>query len=102
MRCVDIRNQKVLHINGDVLCFTSWQTAIEVTLVVSIIPVFLILALGPYSVKRKQMNTPLFIIACLLPLPVACYCLLAQLFKKITTQRRISVMKDGSDRGTGK
>ena len=82
LKCVDIRNQKVLHIDANIFCFTWWQTATEIFLAISVIPVFLVLALGPYYVKKKQLSIKMFVISCILPLPVGCYCVIANLIRK--------------------
>ena len=83
VKCVEIRSDKVLHIEGDILCYTWWQNAIEIFLGTCVVPVFLVLALGPYYVKKKQMSVTLFSISCVLPLPVACYFAMLQLCRKI-------------------
>ena len=74
VRCVTLRYHKVLHIDANVICFTWWQTVCEIFLGTCVIPVFLVLAYGPYLVEKKKLSVAMFVLACILPLPVAlCY-----------------------------
>ena len=75
VRCVQYKDVKVLHIDAEVVCFTPWQTAIEIFLGTCVIPVFMVLAFGPYGVKKRKLSVVVFIMACILPLPVA-FCLI--------------------------
>ena len=54
IQCVDINNNKVLYIQGDIQCYTWWQVAIEVYLYISVVPVFITLAICPFFVKTNK------------------------------------------------
>ena len=74
VRCVTLRYHKVLHIDANVICFTWWQTVCEIFLGTCVIPVFLVLAYGPYLVEKRKLSVAMFVLACILPLPVTlCY-----------------------------
>ena len=73
IQCVDINSSKVLYIQGDIQCYTWWQSAIEVYLYISVVPVFITLAVCPFLVKNKQMSVMMLILACVLPVPVLLY-----------------------------
>ena len=82
VQCIELPNSKVLFIQADILCFTWWQTAIEVYLSLATVPVFVFLALGPYFIKKKQMSTRMFLVACLFPLPVLLYFVVHKMVQK--------------------
>ena len=63
----------MLHIQGDVLCDTWWQTSLEVYLYICVVPVFIVLAFGPYYIKQKQLSLSVFILACVFPVPAVVY-----------------------------
>ena len=75
VQCVTLRDHEVLHIDANVTCFTWWQTVCEFYLGTCVIPVFLVLAFGPYLVEKRKLSVAMFVLACILPLPVA-FCLL--------------------------
>ena len=81
MKCVQIGHDWVLHIQGDVSCGTLWQTSLEVYLYTCVVPVFVVLALGPYYVKHKELSVPLFILACVFPMPVVFYFIVTKLIR---------------------
>ena len=54
VRCVTLRDHEVLHIDANAICFTWWQTVCEVYLGTCVIPVFLVLAFGPYLVEKRK------------------------------------------------
>ena len=71
VRCVTLIDYKVLHIDANVICYKWWQTVCEIFLGTCVIPVFLVLALGPYLVEKRKLSVAMFVLACILPLPVA-------------------------------
>ena len=81
IQCVDIDNNKVLYIQGDIQCYTWWQTAIEVQIYFSILPMFITLTIFPFWVKEKQMSVGMLILACLLPIPVLVYLIIVAIVK---------------------
>ena len=48
VQCVDIRNQAVLFLQGDIHCYTWWQICILVYICISVIPIFFILGHAPF------------------------------------------------------
>ena len=70
VQCVDIRNQAVLFLQGDIHCYTWWQICILVYICISVVPIFFILGHAPFFVKDKEMSVRTFILACLFPFPV--------------------------------
>ena len=52
VRCVDISNIKVLHIEGDVQCYNWWQSLVMCYIIFFIIPVFL--TLSHFSTLHKR------------------------------------------------
>ena len=81
IQCVDVDNNKVLYVEGDILCYTWWQRALKVYIYFSILPVFITLAICPFWVKKKEMSVEMLILACLLPIPVFFYLLVAAIVK---------------------
>ena len=69
IKCIDIGNMKILHVQGDIECFTKWQTATEIFIYLNIIPFFFVVSHVPYYVKRKEMSVQMFILICLFPVP---------------------------------
>ena len=70
IQCVDIGNSTVLYIQGDVECYTWWQNAVEVYIVLNIVSVLFVLSHTPFCIENKQMSVKMFIVGCLLPVPV--------------------------------
>ena len=81
VKCVQIGQDRVLHIQGDVSCGTWWQTSLEVYLYTCVVPVFVVLALGPYYVKHKELSVPAFVLACVFPMPVIFYFIITKLIR---------------------
>ena len=81
IQCVDVDNNKVLYVEGDILCYTWWQRALEVYIYFSILPVFITLAICPFWVKEKEMSVEMLILACLLPIPVFFYQIIVAIVK---------------------
>ncbi len=70
VHCVDVGSNKVLHIQGDINCYTWWQTLIHIYLCLCVFPVFLVLSHCPFYVKDKTMSERMFVLVCLFPIPV--------------------------------
>ena len=83
VRCVDIANIKVLHIEGDVQCYNWWQYLVMCYIIFFIIPVFLALSHFPHYIKDKSMSVKTFILSCLFPAPAMMYYVIKELRRKI-------------------
>ena len=60
-KCIDIGNMKVLHVQGDIQCFTQWQTVTEFFIYLNIVPFFLLfLMFLTMSERRKCQYKCLF------------------------------------------
>ena len=68
-KCIDIENINRLYDQGNIQCFTYWQTAIEIFIWANIFPSFFVFSHVPYYVKVNQMSVQMFILVCLLPVP---------------------------------
>ena len=82
VQCVDMGHQTVLFIQADIQCYTWWQISIIVYICTSICPIFFVLAYAPFHVKSKKMSVRIFIMACLLPVPVLVLYNLVRLWKR--------------------
>ena len=69
VQCVDIENSTVLYVQGNIKCFTWWQTATEVYIFLNVIPLLFVLSHAPFLVEDKKMSVRMFILSCLLPVP---------------------------------
>ena len=84
VQCVDIGNSTVLYVQGDLECYTWWQYATEVYICLSIIPVFFVLSHSTFYVEDKTMSVQMFILGCLLPVPVMVVHCIKQCIRKKT------------------
>ena len=73
VRCVDVANITVLHIQGEIQCYNWWQYIIICYIIFFIIPVFLVMSFFPYYIKDKFMSVKAFIVSCLIPGPIIMY-----------------------------
>ena len=69
VKCIDIENINRLYDQGNIQCFTHWQTAIEIFIWANIFPSFFVFSHVPYYVEVNQMSVQMFILVCLLPIP---------------------------------
>ena len=69
VKCIDLENIKRLYDQGNIQCFTHWQTGIEIFIWANIFPSFFVFSHVPYYVEMKQMSVQMFILVCLLPVP---------------------------------
>ena len=88
IQCVDIDDIKVLYIQGNIQCYTWWQVATEIYLYISVVPVFITLAICPFLVKNKEMSVAMLILACLVPVPVLFYQIILTLIRSIRNYRK--------------
>ena len=104
VRCVDVANDKVLHIEGDIQCYNWWQYLVMGYIIFFLVPVFLAVSHFPYYIKDKHMSVKTFIISCLFPTPVMLYYVMIELRRKILSCRvqllieSIPVERLGSDK----
>ena len=94
VRCVDIANIKVLHIEGDVQCYNWWQYLVMCYIIFFIIPVFLALSHFPHYIKDKYMSVKTFILSCLFPAPVIMYYVIKELRRKIHSLYRVKFLTE--------
>ena len=94
VRCVDIENVKVLHIEGDVQCYNWWQYLVMCYIIFFIIPVFLALSHFPHYIKDKYMSVKTFILSCLFPAPVIMYYVIQELRRKINLLYRVKFLTE--------
>ena len=82
VQCVEINDTRRLFIQADMVCFTWWQTAIEIFLALATVPVFIFLATAPYFIKRKQISISMFLAGCIFPLPCLVYLIVVKMRQK--------------------
>ena len=87
VRCVDVADVKVLHIQGDIQCYNWWQYLVMVYITFFIIPIFLAVSHFPYYIKDKYMSVKTFIMSFLFPTPVMMYYVIIELRRKILSCR---------------
>ena len=90
IQCVDIENSTVLHVHGDIECQTWWQRATEVYIYFSIVSVFIVLSHAPFYVEDKTMSVKMFILGCLLPVPVMVAYHMRRYVKKSAAETQLS------------
>ena len=73
VQCVEVRNQAVLYVQGNIECYAWWQVLIQVYTWLNIVPIFLVLSHAPYHVQDKTLSVKTFILACIFPVPVMGY-----------------------------
>ena len=85
VRCVDVANITVLHIQGDIQCYNWWQYIVMCCIIFFVIPFFLIVSFFPYYIKDKLMSVKTFIVSCLIPGPFIMYHVIINIGKKINS-----------------
>lgn len=71
IQCVDIGATKVLYVGGGIECYTWWQRASKIYIVLNITPGFFALSIIPVHVEAEKLSVRAFILSCLFPVPVA-------------------------------
>ena len=94
VRCVNIANIKVLHIEGDVQCYNWWQYLVMCYIIFFIIPVFLALSHFPHYIQDKNMSVKTFILSCIFPTPVMMHYVVKELRRKINLLYRVKVLTE--------
>ncbi len=69
LQCVEIADDRVLFIQGDVVCYTWWQIAIHVFVYLYILPLVLVLSHCPFQLQEKMLTLKEFLLACVFPFP---------------------------------
>ena len=70
IQCVKINDTRVLYIEGEIECYTWWQTVIEFSVFANLIPAIFVLSFLPYSLKEKKLSLTLFHLSCVFPIPL--------------------------------
>ena len=94
VRCVDIKNIKYLHIEGDVECYNWWQYLVMCYIIFFIVPVFLALSHFPCYIKDKYPSVKIFILSCLFPAPVIMYYVIIELGRKINSLYKVEFLTE--------
>ena len=86
VQCITLRDQAMLFVQADVQCYTWWQIGIVIYVCTCIVPIFIVIAHAPFSVKERRMSVLNFILSCLFPLPVMlAHCVVWHRKRKSTT-----------------
>ena len=93
---------KVLHVQGDIQCFTQWQTVTEIFIYLNIIPFFFVVSHVPYYIREKEMSVQMFILICLFSVPglIIYYLLSTYNKRKLISNAKDSDLKPMSDSKT--
>ncbi len=73
VQCVDIQNQNVLFLQGEIECYTWWQVLVQLYTYFNVIPLLLILSCFPFLIQQKRLSVKHFVCSCLLPVPSALF-----------------------------
>ena len=81
LNCVPVRDNKVLFIEGSIVCYQWWQYAIVVYVMAGVAPFFAVLLIGPGLLREGKIGLKAFFCGCLLPLPFLLHWLTIRLSK---------------------
>ena len=70
VKCVQVYDQQVLSVQGEILCYTWWQRSTEALIVLLLSPLPLTLSHAPFYLQNNSMSVGVFILACIFPIPV--------------------------------
>ena len=82
VQCIQVHEDKVLYIQGNIQCHTWWQIAIKIFLALNIFPILLVLSHFPFQLKNKKISSKHFLLLCVFPIPVMVYKLSLKFYKK--------------------
>ena len=82
VQCIQVHEDKVLYIQGNIQCYTWWQIAIKIFLALNIFPILLVLSHFPFQLKNKKISSKYFLLLCVFPIPVMVYKLSLKFYKK--------------------
>ena len=94
VRCVNVANIMVLHIQGNIQCYNWWQYLVVGYIILFIIPVFLAVSHFPYYIKDKHMSVKTFIVSFIFPTPVLLYYVVIELRRKINLFCRMELLTE--------
>ena len=83
VQCVKINGTSVLYIEGEIQCYTWWQTLIEIYIFSNLIPSLFVLSVLPYFLKEKRISLKVFHLACIFPIPILVAHICIWLFKYV-------------------
>lgn len=82
MHCVSIGSERRLFIDGDTLCWQTWQYLLLGFIVVFVVPFMAVLYHGSAKLYKTSISAGGFLAACVCPLPFLAYWLLKRVFKR--------------------
>ena len=74
INCIKINGLSVLYIAGDIKCYTSWQIFNIVFLVLWVIPFPLVVTVGYYLLKKKEISVWIFLVCITFPPLLVIFC----------------------------
>ena len=86
VHCVPVEGDRVLHVQGDVVCYHWWQLMTIIFLCVNFLPIAFVLSHTVFQVQSKNMSVRSFILACVFPLPVILAEQIMHLKEKLNTK----------------
>ena len=81
VQCIEVQEQNVLYIQGNIQCYTWWQIVIKTFLVLNIFPLLLVLSNFPFHLKGKKISNKCFFLSCVFPIPGFIYFLCLKKYK---------------------
>lgn len=82
MHCVSIGTEHRLFIDGNTLCWQTWQYVLVGYIVVFVVPFIAVLYLGSAKLYKSSISASGFLAACVLPLPFLAYWFLKRVFTR--------------------
>ncbi|CAB4003066.1 Hypothetical predicted protein [Paramuricea clavata] len=73
LHCVQVGDNKVLFLDGNVKCYQTFQYFLLAYLISSILPFCLVPVFGSYHLKSGRIGVRQFCVACIFPLPFCCF-----------------------------
>lgn len=82
MHCVSIGKEQRLFIDGNILCWQSWQYLLLGYIVVFVVPFIAVLYLGSAKLYKSSISARGFLAACVFPLPFLVYWFIKWIFTR--------------------
>ncbi|CAH3177515.1 unnamed protein product, partial [Porites evermanni] len=73
LRCVPIGSEKLLFLDGNIVCFQWWQYILIAYVVAFVMPFVFVLILGCYKLHNGSLSVTKFPLACFFPFPFLLY-----------------------------
>ena len=73
LRCVPIGSEKLLFLDGNIVCFQWWQYILIAYVVAFVMPFVFVLILGCYKLHNGSLSVTKFLLACFFPFPFLLY-----------------------------